>query len=134
MQALIRSKSAGITGGRGTAGAGPGMDLLYCVTAAWRDAGWQPCVDASGGAPGCGAGSPVGPGAGLICGYVVPRGFSGQVPTAAVFVGSRQVTPGAPGSLWLRGVVAGVVAPPVWMDDLVGGCVACRPPMVPDRP
>ena len=28
MQALIRSKSAGITGGRGTAGAGPGRDLL----------------------------------------------------------------------------------------------------------
>ena len=31
MQALIRSKSAGITGGRGTAGAGPGRDLLYSV-------------------------------------------------------------------------------------------------------
>ena len=29
MQALIRSKSAGTTGGRGTAGAGPGRDLLY---------------------------------------------------------------------------------------------------------
>ena len=29
MQSLIRSKSAGITGGRGTAGAGPGRDLLY---------------------------------------------------------------------------------------------------------
>ena len=29
MQALIRSKSAGVTGGRGTAGAGPGRDLLY---------------------------------------------------------------------------------------------------------
>ena len=29
MQALIRSKSAGITGGRGTAGAGPGRNLLY---------------------------------------------------------------------------------------------------------
>ena len=29
MQALIRSKSAGITGGRGTVGAGPGRDLLY---------------------------------------------------------------------------------------------------------
>ena len=27
MQALIRSKSAGIIGGRGTAGAGPGKDL-----------------------------------------------------------------------------------------------------------
>ena len=30
MQSLIRSKSAGVTGGRGTAGAGPGRDLLYC--------------------------------------------------------------------------------------------------------
>ena len=31
MQSLIRSKSAGVTGGRGTAGAGPGRDLLYTV-------------------------------------------------------------------------------------------------------
>ena len=29
MQSLIRSKSAGVTGGRGTAGAGPGRDLLH---------------------------------------------------------------------------------------------------------
>ena len=29
MQSLIRNKSAGVTGGRGTAGAGPGRDLLY---------------------------------------------------------------------------------------------------------
>ena len=29
MQSLIRSKLAGVTGGRGTAGAGPGKDLLY---------------------------------------------------------------------------------------------------------
>ena len=27
---------------------------------------------------------------------------------------SRQVTPGAPGSLWSRGVVVGVVVPLVW--------------------
>ena len=33
MQSLIRSKSAGVTGGRGTAGAGPGRDLLYH----WRE-------------------------------------------------------------------------------------------------
>ena len=33
MQSLIRSKSAGVTGGRGTAGAGPGRDLLYYVHA-----------------------------------------------------------------------------------------------------
>ena len=31
MQSLIRSKSAGVTGGRGTAGAGPGRDLLYAI-------------------------------------------------------------------------------------------------------
>ena len=31
MQSLIRSKSAGVTGGRGTAGAGPGRDLLYAL-------------------------------------------------------------------------------------------------------
>ena len=36
MQALIRSKSAGITGGRGTAGAGPGRDLLYEYVAPLR--------------------------------------------------------------------------------------------------
>ena len=35
MQSLIRSKSAGVTGGRGTAGAGPGRDLLY------RGSDWQ---------------------------------------------------------------------------------------------
>ena len=29
MQSLIQSKSAGVTGGRGTAGASPGRDLLY---------------------------------------------------------------------------------------------------------
>ena len=38
MQALIRSKSAGITGGGGTAGAGPGRDLLYLQLAA-------PCLE-----------------------------------------------------------------------------------------
>ena len=29
MQSLFRSKSAGVTGGRGTAGAGSGRDLRY---------------------------------------------------------------------------------------------------------
>ena len=46
---------------------------------------------------------------------------------------SQQVTRGAPGSLWLRGGVAGVVVPPVSMHVLVAGSVACRPPMVPER-
>ena len=36
MQSLIRSKSAGVTGGRGTAGAGPGRDLLYHVSTIFR--------------------------------------------------------------------------------------------------
>ena len=35
MQSLIRSKSAGVTGGRGTAGAGPGRDLLYPALKRW---------------------------------------------------------------------------------------------------
>ena len=29
MQGLVRSRTMGVTGGRGTAGAGPGRDLLY---------------------------------------------------------------------------------------------------------
>ena len=37
MQSLIRSKSAGVTGGRGTAGAGPGRDLLYYAVGAVLD-------------------------------------------------------------------------------------------------
>ena len=47
MQSLIRSKSAGVTGGRGTAGASPGRDLLYYEHAwqrkrwrVWRDGGY----------------------------------------------------------------------------------------------
>ena len=58
-----------------------------CVAATWRAAGWRPRVDASGGVWVCGAGSPVGPGPGLVCGSMVPRGCSGGVPAAAVFVG-----------------------------------------------
>ena len=47
---------------------------------------------------------------------------------------SRQVTPGAPGSLWPRGVVVGVVELLVWTHALVRGSVARRPLMVPERP
>ena len=47
---------------------------------------------------------------------------------------SWQVMPGAPGLLWLRGAAVGVVAPPLWMHLPVGGSVACRLPMVPERP
>ena len=36
MQSLIRSKSAGVTGERGTAGAGPGRDLHYSPVRAYR--------------------------------------------------------------------------------------------------
>ena len=56
MQALIRSKSAGITGGRGTAGAGPGRDLLYCpphyalqLLLAWRSFTHPPILAATAG-------------------------------------------------------------------------------------
>ena len=41
---------------------------------------------------------------------------------------SWQVTPGVLGSLWLCGVVSGVVVMPVWIHILVAGSVACRPP------
>ena len=44
----------------------------------------------------------------------------------------RQVMPGAPGYLWPRGVVAGVVVPPLWKHAVVGGSVACQPSMVPE--
>ena len=37
MQSLIRSKSAGVTGGRGTAGAGPGRDLLQVYNQQGKD-------------------------------------------------------------------------------------------------
>ena len=40
---------------------------------------------------------------------------------------SWQVMLGVPGSLWPRGVVLVVVAPPVWTHALVGGSVVCRP-------
>ena len=46
---------------------------------------------------------------------------------------SRQVTPGVSGSLWPRGVVVGVVVPPVWTQALVGGSVVCWPSMGPER-
>ena len=47
---------------------------------------------------------------------------------------SRQVTHGVPGSLWPCGVAVVVVVPPVWTHALVGGSVACRPSMAPERP
>ena len=52
MQSLIRSKSAGVTGGRGTAGAGPGRDLLYRSDplSGWQGRGLKhnPCPAQSG--------------------------------------------------------------------------------------
>ena len=47
---------------------------------------------------------------------------------------SGQVKPGAPGSLWPRGVVVGVVVPPIWAHALVGGSVTRLLSMVPERP
>ena len=60
-----------------------------CFAAAQLAAGWRPRVDAPGGVWGFQAGLPVVPGAGPMCGCAVPRGCSGRVPTAAVFVGLR---------------------------------------------
>ena len=45
-----------------------------------------------------------------------------------------QVTTGAPGCLLSRGVVVGVAVPPFSTPVLVGGSVARRPLMVPERP
>ena len=79
-----------------------------------------------------------GPGLGLFAGAqcrgVAPAGrlLSPYLCGWAQFP-SRQVMPGAPGLLWLRGAAAGVVAPPVWMHILAGGSVACRPTMAPER-
>ena len=58
-----------------------------CVAAAWLAAGWRLCVEVPGGVWGCGAGLPVGPGAGSMCGCASPGGFSGRVPTAPLVVG-----------------------------------------------
>ena len=46
----------------------------------------------------------------------------------------RQVEPGVSGMLWPRGAAAGVAVLPVGLHVLAGGFVACRPPMVPERP
>ena len=56
------------------------------VAAAWQAAGWWSRADASGGVWGSGAGSPVGPGPGIVCGCTVPRGCLGRVPAVAVSV------------------------------------------------
>ena len=50
------------------------------------------------------------------------------------FFPPQQVVLGAPGLLWPRGAPAGVVVPPVWLQVLAGAFVACRHPMVPERP
>ena len=44
MQSLIRSKSAGVTGGRGAAGAGPGRDLQILLAGSGNGL-WQPKVE-----------------------------------------------------------------------------------------
>ena len=65
-----------------------GQDSMWdCAAAVRLAAGWRPCVDAPGGVWGCGAGLPVGLGAGSTCGCAVPGACSGLVPTAPVFVG-----------------------------------------------
>ena len=56
----------------------------------WAAGGW-PRMDALGGVWGCGAGSSVGPGPGLVCRCTLPRGCSGLMPAVAVFVGLGMV-------------------------------------------
>ena len=59
MQSLIRSKSAGVTGGRGTAGAGPGRVATARGDTGVTNAGgecWYSCGRASGPCTFCGAG------------------------------------------------------------------------------
>ena len=84
------------------------------------------------------AGFLLGLGAGTLCGCAVPGGSRAgyRLPPylwGRVGLRSWQVVLGVPGSLWPRGVVLVVVAPPVWTHALVGGSVVCRPQMVPDR-
>ena len=108
-----------------------------CVAAAWLVAGRGLCEDATGGVRGCGL--PVGLGAvscaGVRCRGVVQAGCPPPPYSWGwVWLRSRQVMPGFPGSPWPCGVVVVVVAPPVWTHALVGGSVACRPLIVPERP
>ena len=81
--------------------------------------------------PGCLWGPGLGPFAGVRCQGVVRVGC--PLPPYSwgwAQLGSRQVTPDVLGSLWLCGVVAGVVVPPVWMHVLVGSrwCLNARSP------
>ena len=116
------------------AGGAPGEPVLLLP-------GWLPAVDRARtrrvvlGVAGFLWGSGPVPCAGVRCRRVVwagcpPRPFS----WGWVWLRSRQVTPGVPGSLWLCGVVVAVIARPVWTHALVGGSVACRPSMVLERP
>ena len=110
-----------------------------CVAAAWRAAGWRPRVARpvvfGVVEPHRLWGLGLGPCAGVRCQGVARVGclLSPYSWSWARLV-SRQMTPGAPGLSWLRAVVPGVVVPPVWMHVLVRGSLACRPPMVPERP
>ena len=104
-----------------SAGLRPGL-CCRCLEAA----GWQPRVDASGGVFLSGACGAWGWANLRVCGAEGLFGLGAYCP--------RQVKPDVPGSLWLRGVVARVVLPPVWMHVLVGGSVACPSRMVPEQP
>ena len=96
--------------------------------------GWLPAVDRAQarrvvfGVAGFPWGSGPFPCAGVRCRGV---GRAGSPPSPYswgwVWLCSRQVMPGVPGSLWSCGVVLVVVAPPVWTHALVGGSVACPP-------
>ena len=114
-----------------------------CVVAAWLAAGRGPCAGATGGVRGCGL--PVGLGAATLCGCAVPGGCPGWAPPPPYSWGrvglcSWQVMLGVPGSLWPRGVVLVVVAPPVWTHaqykkvtamSLLEGLIQAKPPLKP---
>ena len=85
--------------------------------------------------PGRRRGPGLGPFVGVWCQGFAPAGrFRLPYFCGVAYSPCRQVMPGAPRLLWLRGAAAGVVAPPVCMHVLAGGFVACWPPMVLERP
>ena len=116
------------------AGGAPGGPVLL-------PPGWLPAVDRARtrrvvlGVAGFLWGSGSAPCAGVRCQGVV-RAWCPPPPYSWgwVWLRSRQVTPGVPGSLWPCRVLVVVVAPPVWTHAIDGGSVACRPSMVPERP